>query len=392
MAKKTLDLLHKRGLLDDPSVSDSHNKPLDDFSLKNGVLQRKVVLPLSGETSEFYKSPMLQLPFLDYTIPADSLRFFDLETTGLHTASGSIAFLAGVGFIQDGEMVLTQLLLEGQGQEQFLVKELHTMLNNQFIVSYNGKSYDVPLLRSRLVFLHRLTPGVVTVDSIASSGHIDLLHLARVLYRQLLPGLRLGMMEEYVLGRKRSNDIDGALIPDVFFNWQREHDPVEMQRVVKHNELDIYSLVELLERFSATFESSSSRGINPVSSSRFLVKRGRRDTALNLLQDGYRNGDSASMKMLSLLYKKSGEIDDAVAIWQKAIETADKFDPFPYLELAKYYEHKEKSIRLAVGIVGQLSELLEVEIARDNFVDIAVIEDLDKRRKRLYSKLARLEA
>ena len=163
----------------------------------------------------------------------------DTETTGLSTASGTLPFLVGLAWFEDESLHVQQLFLRTPGEERALLQLLRERLEwASCVVSYNGKSFDLPLLRTRFI-LNRVPMPVV-------SAHLDLLHCARRIYRRRLKQVRLIHMEQAVLGFTREHDVDGSEIPTLYLDYLRRGVVAPLARVIEHNVNDLVALAAIL--------------------------------------------------------------------------------------------------------------------------------------------------
>lgn len=175
------------------------------------------------------------------TIDLRRMLLIDTETTGLTGGAGTIPFLIGLGWFEDESLVLAQLLLPRPGAEgpmlRFVAERLAAA---SVIVSYNGKSFDLPLLRTRFVLQRLFPPGL--------PPHLDLLHVARRVYRRRLGALRLVHLESALLGFRRERDVEGREIPSIYWSAVRGSDGSMLNLVAEHNANDIVALAALLTR------------------------------------------------------------------------------------------------------------------------------------------------
>ncbi|WP_444684234.1 ribonuclease H-like domain-containing protein [Alkalicoccus luteus] len=170
----------------------------------------------------------------------ESLLFFDTETTGLASGAGTKIFLIGYARLVDHTLEVTQHLLTGPEHEQaFLAGFLDDFSASDTIVSYNGKSFDWPQVKSRHAFLRDRLP------LLPEAGHIDLLHAARRFWKDRLPSCRLSIIEEHILQQKRTNDTPGSLAPLLYFDYLEKGDPLQLAGVVDHHDHDVRVLAEL---------------------------------------------------------------------------------------------------------------------------------------------------
>lgn len=161
--------------------------------------------------------------------------FIDTETTGL---AGNMVFLLGAMRIAGGDIVLTQVLARDYREEPALLEAWRGMAASaDMLVSFNGKSFDVPILRDR-VGLHRL-------EAPPERLHVDLLHHARRRWRSVLPDCRLQTIEWRLCGRRRVGDIPGEEIPAAYHDFVRTGDARDMLTVMHHNALDLFTLADI---------------------------------------------------------------------------------------------------------------------------------------------------
>jgi uncharacterized protein YprB with RNaseH-like and TPR domain len=179
-------------------------------------------------------------------VPPESLEFFDLETTGL-SGAGTIAFLAAFGSLWSfsapggrtgAKLSITQyLLLDYPGEAGFLEALRSELEAGPILVSYNGKTFDVPILRNRF-FMKGMDPPAF--------GHVDLLYSARRLWRRFLPDCSLGTVEREVLSIRREDDLPGTFAPDAWFGFLRDGNAAALLQICDHNLRDILGLASLL--------------------------------------------------------------------------------------------------------------------------------------------------
>lgn len=179
---------------------------------------------------------LARLPFaLDVRRP---LVCIDLETTGLGTAAGTVPFLVGIGTWHEGRLAIRQLMLPDHADEAALLSALRASIApDAWLVTYNGRSFDWPLLVSRFR-LHRREPP-------AHAGHLDLLPVARGLWKHRLGNARLATVEQ-IAGVRRSDDLPGSLVPERYFSYLRDRRPEPLRAVLVHNRQDVISLGLLL--------------------------------------------------------------------------------------------------------------------------------------------------
>ena len=167
---------------------------------------------------------------------ADELLFVDIEATGF---IGNLIFLLGVLSIEPEGAVLKQVFARDYTEEKALVEFwLRMVANHPALVSFNGKTYDLPFIRDRIAF-HRMKWDEEPI-------HLDLLHMARRKWKHELPDCKLTTLEFHVCGRRRVGDIPSAEIPYVYHEFVRTGDPEEILKVFHHNALDVITMAELM--------------------------------------------------------------------------------------------------------------------------------------------------
>jgi hypothetical protein len=249
--------------------------------------------------------------------------FLDTETTGLAGGTGTYVFLIGVAHFADGELVLRQHLLHDIGAEQDFVSHLKGELEPfRACASYNGKSFDLPLLRTRFVMAIR---SELTVDD----SHLDLLHPARRLWRDRFGSTTLRQLEDSVLDDARTADIPGALIPDAYFHYLRKRDPAIIAPVLEHNARDVVSLVRIADRVArAVLAARSGRAPDHAPAAfalaRVFERTGEQDAAFACYESAYVEGDNDLRTRLSLAFarqlERRTEIERAVRMLETLLD------------------------------------------------------------------------
>ncbi len=267
--------------------------------------------------------------------------FLDTETTGLAGGTGTLAFLIGLGWFENETFVTRQIFARDFSEERASLSFLLEMARDKgFIVTFNGKAFDVGLLSTRFV-LNRLP------DLLAGMPHLDLLHPSRRLLGHRLDNSRLMTLEKEILGIHRDGDIPGSEIPQRYFDWLRNRDARFMVDVFEHNRLDVISMailtLHLAEMLKFDYDITTARHFDLLAVSRLFLDRGDSSGAMIILESliNLENSDVASeaRRTLSLIYKRSGRWSDAVRIWE-SILMDDPGNYFAAEELAKWFEHK----------------------------------------------------
>lgn len=272
----------------------------------------------------------------------------DLETTGM-VAGGTIGFLVGIGRIQNGMIEITQYLLTHLEEELAHLFELETKLaETPAIVTYNGKSFDIPIISERYTFHHQPNP-------LASHLHLDLLHFTRKIWKNRLPNRALRTIEADILDIHRdTNDIPGWMIPQIYQDYLRSQDISLLQPVIYHNKMDVLSLTVLFLYLSKMIENSSQFDFDHpsdrLSLAHFLHQQGHIEKAITEYQVCIDHSNTfeitkEALESLASLYKKQKNTETALQYWSLAAQMGSLMS---HVELAKYYEHREGNITLAV--------------------------------------------
>ena len=163
--------------------------------------------------------------------------YVDIETTGL--TAGTPLFLIGALVYVDGNLRVQQSLARDYTEEAALLTHFSDTFNRaNVVVSFNGKSYDLPYIRDRCLFMG--------VPFQLQQAHIDMLHVGRRLWRRRLPNCKLQTLEQYICKRTRRGDIPGAEIPDAYHVFVKTGNAVQMRDILHHNALDLLTTAEIL--------------------------------------------------------------------------------------------------------------------------------------------------
>ena len=280
-------------------------------------------------------------------MPLEAFAFLDTETSGMAGGTGTYAFLVGAGQFENSPsghvFRLLQFFMRDPGEEPALLEALAEFLAPcQALVTYNGKAFDAPLLKTRYI-LHDIP---VPFDDYA---HVDLLHLARRLWRDRLPSRTLKYIEENVLGAPRtSEEVPGYEIPWLYFDYLRSGDASEMKGVFYHNAMDIVALAALFSHTAAMlhdpFDERIQHGLDVVALAKLHEDLDQWDRATRLYERGLEmplDEDDfwKAVRRLSVLQKRRGDLEEAVRWWEQA---AEQGHVYAHVELAKHFEHRKR--------------------------------------------------
>lgn len=294
-------------------------------------------------------------------LPISKFAFLDTETSGMAGGTGTYAFLVGAARFIDGKFILQQFFLRDPSEEPAMLEALINFLAPcEALVTFNGKSFDAPLLTTRYKLHHIPVP-------FKDFAHLDLLPLARRLWRDRLPSRALKYLEEHVLGFTRTSDeVPGYEIPWLYFDYLRTQDARPLGGVFYHNAMDVVAMAALLAHVSELLDDPYNRvehGLDFIALGKLFEDLNRWDDAARLFERGLEIGLTESdfevaVKRLSILQKKRGDADQALRLWK---QSAGKGHIYAHIELAKYYEHKQRDSKTA--LVWAQSARKEVERA-----------------------------
>lgn len=276
-------------------------------------------------------------------VKKDRILFLDTETTGLSHGAGTVAFLVGVGYFEGNCFVVKQYLMRDYDEEPFLLQRVEEHLKEKdFLCTFNGASFDMPLLEARFT-MQRMRPDL-------SHGHIDLLHVARRVWKMRLKSCRLGRLEEMVLGITREDDLPGALVPERYFAYLKTKDFALLEDILEHNGQDIVSLAHLLHRLCVLHQcplTAQSRE-DLFSLGKVYEKRGKTEGA----RQCYRAADGGNLSALARAriaetYRREGNTHEAAREYRQMI-ACRQGGTGPLIAMAKICEHKTKDIPQAL--------------------------------------------
>jgi len=279
----------------------------------------------------------------------EDLVFIDTETTGLSWGNTTFPFLIGLGYFHGDSFVIMQILLRNQAEERSALMKLDEIISShKMIISFNGKSFDIPLLKNRYDFQEIST----TIHSLV---HLDLLSLARKIWRYRLNDRSLYNLEHKILNVYRSNDdIPGWMVPEIYLNYLHTGDARPLFGITYHNRNDILSMVSLLNIIHAyIFDKKMDIEIeylDKLAIARLCEASGNHNLALikyqRCIDDRISEDDAGKIfSDMAMINKRHNKWKDAVHLWEQA---AKKDDFTAMIQLAKYYEHKEKNILAAI--------------------------------------------
>jgi len=310
------------------------------------------------------RSPLYLGNLRHANVSPEDLLFLDTETTGLAGGTGTHAFLIGVGFFQDGALVLRQYFMRSPAEEPALLEELRELIDRfRLLVTFNGKSFDWPLIDTRFV-LHGYRLQF-------SFDHLDLLHPARRIWKHRLASCSLTSLEQGVFDIWREGDVPGYLIPHLYFDYLRDGDATRLTAVFHHNREDIVTLARLLELLLQAEESPEAQlrhDEDRVGLALSLIAAGEVDRGYETLRATIESGTlpwtvrkRAESELWKLMKRRRCTSDGVDMLESMCRESArsDPVDLYPFVELAKYYEHTARDYAAAEAVIERALRLLE---------------------------------
>jgi uncharacterized protein YprB with RNaseH-like and TPR domain len=313
--------------------------------------------------------------------------FLDTETTGLAGGAGTYAFLVGVGSIEPEGFRLRQFFMRDYGEEASQLCRLAEYLERfDVLVTYNGKSYDQPLLETRFRMVRAQTGRLRPFDRME---HLDLLFGARRLWKLRLESCRLVELERRILGVEREGDLPGEMIPYCYFDFLRTQEAFRVVPILHHNAIDILSLACLTAIVPFAFLSPEDaplrHGADLMGLARWLEQAGRREEALRLYRRAIDLGLPDDLLFRALwdianTEKRLGRYDAAVAA---AVELTASRNPYRVRaleELARHYERRERNYAMALEMTRAALALEDTPAMRQR--EKRLVARLEKPRSR----------
>jgi uncharacterized protein YprB with RNaseH-like and TPR domain len=327
--------------------------PFERFERPEGVLYRRLErlslshhvgrMPVDAAASA--NAELLALLALDPRLSGlrfERALFVDTETTGLGGGAGVLPFLIGLAwFDAERRLFIEQLFLRRPADEPALLSRLRECVEQaEVLVTYNGKSFDLPLLAGRYVMNH--------LPPLPARPHLDLLHVARRLHGARIKQCRLISLESAVLGFGRGPDVAGEEIAARYGHFLRSGDESALEAVVTHNAWDVLSMAALVGLYGEPLELLPSQDL--VALARTLRRAGALETAAHAAEIAVERGGGAhARRARGDIAKARGDRARALAEFEALLEDVD--EPALRLELAKLYEHYKKAPGLALELL-----------------------------------------
>ena len=311
------------------------------------------------------------------------LLFFDTETTGISGGTGTIPFMLGIGFFEDDHFRVKIFILNDLNRENDFLEEVDRFFQRyefSAAVTYNGKSFDFPLMEARYILQRKRFP-------LLKLPHLDFLYPARTLWKYTYESRKLIHLGDILLGISRDEDVDASQIPTMYFNYLRSRSFGLIQRIVEHNALDLVGLagllllgIKYLEDISFTNDEGEILG-----TAKLYEKYGdftEADRLYNILKQSAVRDDvmEKAVKGLAIIMKKKKLYGKAAELWETLSGYSDRL---ALRELSVHLEHREKNYIKALEWVREGLKIIDLTETQR--------QDFEKRYKRLNRKIEALE-
>lgn len=318
---------------------------------------------------------------------SEKLLFLDTETTGLAGGTGTFAFMVGIGRIVSGKFITTQYFMPGFGDELLMLQEISKCIGDgDKLVTFNGKTFDIPLLETRYLINRLKNP--LQLD------HVDLLHYARVIWRDTLDSCSLQSLERNILDLHRFNDTPGYMIPQLYFDYIRHGNANPMPGIFEHNVTDIESMHRLLIRIADIMVNPNSRHFDsPVEQlrvARYHRNKGRTQSALEFLGNAIDTSDNRirdrAHHEIAFIHKKQGDHQTAFDCFSRVCSCPELMVS-ARVEMAKHLEHRVRDFEGALELTREAIQTWQSIKGLGSSSKRDVISELYHRQGRLLRKL-----
>ena len=382
------NLLNKLRMLD---VEPKRNAP-KAISSESMFHRCQAIFPVSLFGDRSHARPDILESIYGFAFPADlspeDILFLDTETTGLSGGAGTVAFQIGVGYFTHSGFVVEQFMMHDYPEEASMLQTWNALMKRfSVICTFNGRTFDIPLLKTRFIMNRIADPNIPPF-------HADALYPSRRLWKLRLKRCNLAHLEEQLLHVVREDDLPGALVPQTFFQYLKDGNFQPMERILEHNKQDIVSLAQLFyfmcKQVDVPEEISESEDL--FSLARALEKNGQQEKAIHC----YRLSTGTQMcarahESLARIEKKRGNTDAAVKLYQTMVLQNE--NPVAACEaLAKLYEHRLRDIPSALSYTRQALLLLSEPVLFQNEAVQEQRNALQYRYSRLRKKLSAIQA
>lgn len=394
------------------AAGDAHTPPRpvwrDAGPVDPAALARRLAVALDGDAIETAHGWYVRRELRPVYLPIDRSKLaglprmpapdvpllcLDTETTGLGSAAGTVAFLVGLGWWEGDRLRLLQLALPDHSEEGALLDALTAVVPpDSWLVTYNGRTFDWPLLETRYRMGRRNVPPL--------NGHLDLLLLVRSLFRHRLPDARLQTVERHLLRRHRPPDVPSWEIPAIYHSFLRGGSAAPIRVVARHNAEDVVTLGRILAHLERGYGAPETRRWAPAGDLLRLARLFRHEvrfeeaiacleTAGSDLTTGDADVAIATVELARLLRRCGRPLDAGVA-WSRLATAPGPLAALGWIELAKEREHRERDVAGAWAATDEALLALARSRGQGNAMQRRALEgDVVRRRARLAQRLER---
>ncbi len=314
--------------------------------------------------------------------------FLDTETTGIVGGTGTYPFLIGIAWWDAGGLEVEQFFMREHSEEHSaLVALAERMATRRVLVTFNGKSFDWPLLETRYNMTRKIRVP-------APRAHLDFLHPARNLWRLRLGSARLPDLEKHVLGWNRGADVMSELIPQIYFDYLRGGSPDPLVPIFRHNQMDLRGLAGLASRTLAVLghpelhgqDALELFGVSRICERRGEMARAKQLYARSIASQLPAETERSAQRFLARLAKREGDLTLACELWEKMLGSSrEGFEA--YEQLAIHHERRRRDPLRAT----ELARKALTELRRAELLGLMAPGKYKQTRARFERRLARLE-
>ncbi|WP_404403442.1 ribonuclease H-like domain-containing protein [Jeotgalibacillus malaysiensis] len=313
----------------------------------------------------------------------EDLFFFDTETTGL-SGTGTTIFLLGYATFKEDKVILKQHILTDPSNEIALYLSFLENVNYETLVTFNGKSFDWPQVQSRHTLIRNHVP------KLPETGHFDLYHAAKRLWKSSLKSLKLKSLEEEKLGFVRTDDVPGYLAPAIYFDFVERKHPEGMLKVLEHNEKDILSLITLYTHISLQLLGTdlNQNSMEKLETGKWFKKEGEQLISEKYLKDAYEMDENPSAAFhLAYEYKNQRKFDQAIKLFKISLKNSEyKEQRISAIEISKIFEHQKKDYQQAYLFAMKAIKALDRDVVKEEYKQ-KKLEEIKHRLNRISRKL-----
>lgn len=355
-----------------PTAPDSCYHRSDRFPLSSFCELRHMSAPILREVfgQDFPKG-----------IKPSDLLFLDTETTGLSGGAGTIAFEVGLGYLSGTHFVVEQFLMRDYPEEPLLLEAVARLTRSfPVLVTFNGKTFDVPLLQNRFL-MNRIR------DANTSLPHADVLYAARRVWKLRLGRCTLQRLEQAVLGVSREDDLPGELVPQTYFKYLKNGDFSPMERILEHNRQDVVSLAQLFFFLCKLYDrpETAAEPADLLSMAKAMQKQGQTCKAKKCYRlAAHEHQRAVAFSALAAQEKREGRNGKAIRLYAAMLARNDE-PVAACVGLAKLFEHQLGNPEQALVYTRQALLLL----AEPSLADTEAVQSARNALQYRYARLRR---